>query len=252
MAFSFSEQLVVSKGSTSNYGDVIAPHSHRRAQLLYASQGTIRVHTPDNIWIVPSNCALWIPASIEHSVVSLSAVALNTALIEKNASDILGKNCFLLRMSNLLKELVLRLNQIDIIEKTSTPYNKELKTSLQLLVFDEIQRARTLPIDVPWPKDHRLIFICEQLINKPNIRHDLTIWSEKIGTSTRTLMRLFKKETGLPYRGWIQQMHIVLALGYLTEGKSISNISEMLGYATPSIFSAMFKKHIGVSPKDFR
>ncbi|MCG7221724.1 helix-turn-helix transcriptional regulator [Acinetobacter sp. AG3] len=244
--------LVISKGSKHKYGSVIAPHMHSRAQLLYASQGAIRVQTADHIWLIPPQCALWIPAFVEHSVISLSEVRLSTALVEKNAADILGEKCFLVRMSNLLRELVLRLNQLDTMKDHETPYSEDLEKSLQLLIFDEIKKAPTYPIEIPKPKDKRLILICDYLINNPNNAKELNIWADEIGTSPRTLIRLFKKETGLSYRGWIQQMHIVLALSQLAQGKSISHISASLGYTSQSAFSAMFKRHLGHPPQSFK
>ena len=63
-------RLIVSMGSKQDYGSVITSHSHNRAQLLYASKGTIRVHTVENMWLIPPQCALWIPAFVEHSVIS--------------------------------------------------------------------------------------------------------------------------------------------------------------------------------------
>lgn len=245
-------RLIISMGSKQDYGSVITSHSHNRAQLLYASKGTIRVHTAENMWLIPPQCALWIPAFVEHSVISLSEVHLSTALVEQSAAHILGNQCFLVRMTNLLRELVLRLNQLDGMQQNRKPYSEDLQKSLQLLIFEEIKQASTFPIEIPWPKDKRLVAICEQLMNYPNQCKDLDTWSDMIGTSSRTLIRLFKKETGFSYRGWIQQMHIVLALGQLAEGQAISRIATSLGYASPSAFSAMFKRHLGYSPQSFK
>nr|WP_314340558.1 helix-turn-helix domain-containing protein [Acinetobacter guillouiae] len=47
-------------------------------------------------------------------------------------------------------------------------------------------------------------------------------------------------------------MHIVLALSQLAQGKSISHISASLGYTSQSAFSAMFKRHLGHPPQNFK
>ncbi|MBF7691553.1 AraC family transcriptional regulator [Acinetobacter pollinis] len=242
-------ELIISMGSYHSYGTYIEPHSHSRAQLLYASKGTMRVQTQGSVWVVPTQYALWIPALCEHSVTPMSEICLSTVLVEKNAAHVMGEKCYLLRMSNLLKALVLRLNDLDQIEKDGIPYSDELKIAIQRLIFDEIQRALVLPIEIPWPVDRRLDFICHQLMSQPHQYKDLNHWSEKIGTSSRTLMRLFKKETGLQYRSWVQQLHLSLALDDLSNGRSIAYISSRLGYATTSAFSTMFKRHLGYTPK---
>nr|WP_174507103.1 helix-turn-helix transcriptional regulator [Acinetobacter sp. Marseille-Q1620] len=251
MSTKINQPLVIPRGSFQLYRSVIAPHFHSRAQLLYASEGSIRVQTHQNIWIVPPQYALWIPAFVEHSVTSLSQVRLSTVLVEEKASLSVGNTCFLIKMTNLLRELVLRLNLTNELHPDHYPYSEELEKSLQLLIFHEIQQATTFPIEIPWPKDIRLISICEALLEHPHNVKDLNTWADMIGTSPRTLIRLFQKETGLPYRTWIQQMHLALALGKLSRGEPVSRIANSLGYKSTSAFSAMFKKHLGESPQSF-
>ena len=247
-----SQKLIVGLGSQHAYRSIIAPHTHSRAQLLYASEGAIRVYTTDNVWIVPPQCALWIPAYVEHSVISLSEVRLSTVLVEKSAAESLGDHCFIVRISKLLRELVLRFNQLDHLNSDENSLEDEIEKSLQLLIFHEIKQASSFPIVIPWPKDSRLIRMCEELMEHPDNPKDLNIWADQIGTSSRTLIRLFQKETGLNYRAWVQQMHIALALGKLSRGESISRIASTLGYCSSSAFSAMFKKHLGESPQHIR
>lgn len=247
-----SQKLVIAMGGKHPYRSVIALHHHTRAQLLYASEGSIRVHTTHHVWVVPPQCALWIPAFIKHSIVSLSNIRLSTVLIEEKASQPIGEQCFLLRMTNLLRELVLRLNQFDEVREHGASFDDEVEKSLQFLIFNEIKQASTFPIVIPWPHDPRLISICEELLENPKNIKDLNTWADQIGTSNRTLIRLFQKDTGLTYRAWIQQMHLALALGKLARGESIARIAEALGYRSSSAFSAMFKKHLGDTPQHFR
>ncbi|ENW04328.1 MULTISPECIES: AraC family transcriptional regulator [Acinetobacter] len=245
-------ELVIGLSSEHTYRELTPTHTHSRAQFLYASMGNIQVFTPNNVWLVPPMCALWIPANVEHSVISLSHVKLNTALVEVSAAALMGKECFIIRVSNLLHELLIRLNQITQIDPPNIVSSQEISEALQILIFEEIHRANLLSIQIPWPKDKRLLKICQQLLHSPNHSKDLTDWADDIGTSSRTLMRMFQKETGLSYRAWIQQMHIAHALSKISNGESIAQISEALGYTNPSAFSAMFKRHLGKTPQQFR
>ena len=47
---------------------VIEPHSHERAQLIYAPAGTMRVITSQAMWVVPPQRALWMPAGTVHGI----------------------------------------------------------------------------------------------------------------------------------------------------------------------------------------
>ena len=76
-------ELVIGLSSEHTYREITPTHTHSRAQFLYASTGMIQVFTPNHVWIVPPMCALWIPTHVEHSVISLSRVKLNTALVQQ-------------------------------------------------------------------------------------------------------------------------------------------------------------------------
>ncbi|TCM69260.1 AraC-like DNA-binding protein [Acinetobacter calcoaceticus] len=245
------EQVIGMQGQH-DYRDVIAPHTHLRAQLLYPTEGTLRVHTAKHVWIVSPHSALWIPAGVEHSAVALSQVKLSTALVDPDSAYALGPDCILIKMTDLLTALIIRINQMQSSGFDNRNYALELIKSIQFLILDEIHQALSLPVELPWPTDSRLVGICEALLSQPQQRKDLTVWADHIGTSPRTLMRLFQKQTGLTYRAWIQHMHIALALAKLARGESVARLATALGYTSPSAFSAMFKRHMGQTPQQFR
>lgn len=44
-----------------------ATHQHRKAQLIYSVRGILNCEIEDGVWIVPPQCALWIPGHLPHS-----------------------------------------------------------------------------------------------------------------------------------------------------------------------------------------
>src|SRR5512134_1300373 len=66
-------------------GYFIAPHAHRRSQLIHASSGVMRVRTPQGAWVVPPHRAVWVPAAVMHDVRMAGAVAMRTLYIEPDA-----------------------------------------------------------------------------------------------------------------------------------------------------------------------
>src|SRR5262245_4091392 len=62
-------------------GHRIAPHAHRRHQLIYARKGVMRVATAEGSWIVPPERALWMPARVRHAIHCSGAVSLRTIYI---------------------------------------------------------------------------------------------------------------------------------------------------------------------------
>jgi AraC-like DNA-binding protein len=71
------------------------------------------------------------------------------------------------------------------------------------------------------------------------------------GASRRTLERLFVAETGMPIARWRRQLRLLQALQLLGAGQSVTHVAHMVGYATPSAFTAMFRAELGGTPAQY-
>src|SRR5579862_1763481 len=89
-------------------GFVIAPHSHPRAQLIYAADGVMRVISPVGAWVVPPLRAVWLPSGIEHEVRMSGPVAMRTLYIEPEAAPAALSECAVIEVTPLLRALILR------------------------------------------------------------------------------------------------------------------------------------------------
>jgi quercetin dioxygenase-like cupin family protein len=85
---------------------VIAPHSHRRDQLLYAASGTMRVRTDTHSWIVPPERALYMPGGTVHAVAMRNPVEMRTLYIEPGSHAELPDACVVITPNLLLRELI--------------------------------------------------------------------------------------------------------------------------------------------------
>lgn len=73
------------------------------------------------------------------------------------------------------------------------------------------------------------------------------------GVSTSWFIRSFKEVTGLTPLQYIRSIRIANAQNLLeTTEYNIGEISDVIGYEDPLYFSRVFKKQVGVSPKEFR
>jgi quercetin dioxygenase-like cupin family protein len=59
-------------------GQVVPLHFHDRDQLVFASRGVMTVRTGVGAWVVPTQRAVWIPASVPHTITVSGAVAMRT------------------------------------------------------------------------------------------------------------------------------------------------------------------------------
>ncbi len=218
-------------------------HSHPRAQLLFASHGVIRVSTEQGFWLLPPLRALWVPAGVPHATVAVTHVDMRTLYIDVQAAAALWPGCQVIEVSNLLRELILSLTAEPMV------YGQfERGGRIASLILSELPYADTVPTQIPWPRDRRLVSVCEQIMAQPGLNRPLGAWADAVGASERTLIRLFQSELGMNYRQWLQQVRLADAVCRLSMGQSIGRIAQELGYRSPSAFSYMFRRVLGTAP----
>src|SRR5579864_4238740 len=88
-------------------GHVIPLHFHDRDQLVYASRGVMTVRTSDGTWVVPTYRAVWIPATVPHTITMSGTVAMRTLYLRPKLARALPRCCCVVSVSPLLKELIL-------------------------------------------------------------------------------------------------------------------------------------------------
>lgn len=245
-ALQYVPRPIVAWGGNYASGDEIPAHTHPRAQLLYAVDGVMRIQTPQSVWTIPSHRALWVPPNVEHHSFMMSDLELRTLYVSKDIPLSLGKECRAISVSGLLCELILGLLQ----EPAEYPIPGRGE-HLAALILSEIDRAASQSVEIPWPQDRRLQRVCQFIMNSPGISHTIDDLADMAGASTRTLIRLFPKETGLKYRQWVQQVQLAEAICRLERGEPIARIAHFLGYSSPSAFTAMFKRSFGVAPNRY-
>jgi AraC-like DNA-binding protein/quercetin dioxygenase-like cupin family protein len=221
----------------------LAPHKHAWGQVTYVLDGVVRVTVGSSTWIVPPMRAIWIPPDATHEIATLEKALLRALYVHADATPFLGSECEVLNVSNLLRELIVALSQIEAGEPR--------EAMLTALILDELTRSPTLPIRVAMPSDKRLKMLCETLIADPASPLTLDEWAQHAGASGRTLARLFERELGMSFSQWRQQVRLAHAAPLIASGMPLSQVAVELGYASQSAFSAMFKKTFGQSPSLF-
>jgi AraC-like DNA-binding protein len=66
------------------------------------------------------------------------------------------------------------------------------------------------------------------------------------------LFRIFKIRYGMGMKEYITHVRMERAKSFLRDGISVSSCAAMVGYSDVFNFSRMFKKHFGISPRDFK
>jgi AraC-like DNA-binding protein len=235
----------VRTGTVPEYADghVIRTHSHPWHQLVYASRGVMTVRTPVGSWVVPAHRGVWVPASTRHSIEMSGPVSLRTLYLAPSLSKSLPDRCRAIAVSPLLKELILR-----IVELNSLSVRVPVHAHLISVLIDHLKTMEAEPTHLPMPRDRRARRIVTLLNERPSDKRSLRELSRVAGASKRTIERLFKAETALGFGRWRQQFRLGHALRLLAAGESVTAAALEVGYDSTSAFVAAFRATFGKTP----
>ena len=225
-------------------GERIPLHMHKRAQLLHATTGIMRVETETAAWMVPPARGLWLPSELPHSVTMRSHVEMRTIYFDPSVCGALPAEQALLEISGLLRELILAL-----LGEPPAYDEHGRGGTIAHLILSEMARLKERKLGVPMPRDERALRIARALLDDSSLDHDLDRWADEAGASRRTLARLFRSETGLGFAEWRARLRAIDGLARLADGASVAETAASVGYASPSAFSAMIHRTLGQPPR---
>ena len=225
-------------------------HMHREAQLVYAARGTMQVTTPKGRWLVPPDRAVWVPARLEHAIDVLADIEMRTlyfdlAWLKREERSESLKSEFVVRVSRLLHETILAL-----FDGRQNSERTELLVRLAVL---ELHHAEDSTTFIPLPHEPRCRRAADIVLGDPTGSHEIETLARAVGTSARTLSRLFSSETQLSFKSWCQRARIAAAIERLSmeANVSVKQLASDLGYASVPAFSHAFRQVTGKTPTAF-
>jgi AraC-like DNA-binding protein/quercetin dioxygenase-like cupin family protein len=227
-------------------GDRVQAHWHDYAQLVYAVSGAMTVITDAGLWVVPPNRAVWLPAMERHSFRMAADVEMRTLYVHPSLQPPDLTRACVIQVSPLLHELTQR-----VIDFGKAYSEASREGRLVALLMDEIAAAPTEPLHVPSPRDPRLITLAGKIAANPGDGRGLAEWGRELGASERTLARLFRRDTGMSFVKWRQQVRLLSALQMLAADTPVTRVAADMGYESTSAFITMFKKSLGFTPSQY-
>ncbi|AXK52851.1 MULTISPECIES: AraC family transcriptional regulator [Pseudomonas] len=219
-------------------------HRHRRGQLLYTRQGCTRITLADRLCLLPPSRAAWIPGGVQHRAQMQQSVDYRSLYFSVELSPRLPADVAVIDVSPLLRAVL----EPMALAAFDCDWSQGRYPHLLGLCLEEIGAALHQPLSLPLPWDKRLQPLLEDLQRLPP---ELKVLATRVGASSRTIGRIFQRETGLGYQQWRQQWRLMRAIELLATGRSIGYTAFELGFASDSIFIAFFKAMTGTTPRAY-
>ncbi|TYC48625.1 AraC family transcriptional regulator [Rhodobacterales bacterium] len=218
-------------------------HAHDAAQLFHVVKGSIAVDTERGTYFVPPERAVWLPPRVGHQTRYLTDTELRYIYVQFEHARDLPQTPHVLHMTTLLRALILEFMSYARAETESGPGLR-----LAAVILDQLKMLPAAPLRLPMPREPKLRDLCEGVVRCPAHIPSLAEAAGGCLMSARSFERRIKAETGLSYRTWCRQVKLFRALELLASGRSVSDVSDKLGYEGPSAFVATFRKAFGVTP----
>ena len=98
---------------------------------------------------------------------------------------------------------------------------------------------------------NKIVRLSEENFSNPDL--SLAVVAEQTGYNAKYISTLFKKKTGVGYSEYLRSLRIKYAISLFDHGiDSVKNVALLSGFSDPLYFSTVFKKEVGVSPKDYK
>lgn len=224
----------------------IATHTHPWHQLVYASEGVMRVETPSGNWVVPPERAVWIPAGFAHAIRMTGAVRMQTLYLRPGLAPDLPVDCGVVSVSALLRELVLETLRRGMLRDTVPE-----QARLAAVLIDLILSIPQVPLQLRLPTDPRAQHVVRKALKQISRTNTVAELARGSGASARTIERLFVEQTGLTFGRWLQRAKALHALERLAAGESVTAAGLAIGYQSTSAFIAMFQRLVGATPGSY-
>ena len=240
------ESAITTLARNYSHGYAIPLHFHDRYQLVYASRGVMTVRTGNGTWVVPPHRAVWIPTETPHTIAMSGLVAMRTLYLKPRLAKRLPRDCCVINVSPLLKELILHACTVRRLMKSV-----KWQMHLVAVILHQLEAVQMVPLQLPHLSDPRLIRISDALTRDPSDGRTLAELCRISGASKRSIERLFQQEIGMTFGKWRQQLRLMQGMRLLAEGAKVTHAALESGYSTPSAFISMFRKALGTTPTSY-
>ena len=241
-------------------------HTHACTEIFYVVGGSGKFNIEGKLLPVTTDDMVIVNPNVEHTEVSynkrpLEYIVLGVEGLEYSAGEDADERWFMTNMQNAREALLHALREmLREIEYKAVGYELICQDLLEVLILRLMRHAglQFLPTKTehrkPGRKPSKECAAVRHYIDnhfKENINLDML--SELVHVNQYYMVHSFTKEYGISPINYLISRRIEESKYLLSDtDHSLSQISHMLGFSSPSYFSQSFRRLEGMSPMEFR
>lgn len=233
-------------------------------ELLYVIEGEIQVRIAETNYILEKEDVILLNLGLKSSVKALGeAIACSIRYDERLVSGLLKDMNYSFICNSVVdgghsyEEMRRCFRELVCLLVTDSRRSDSLKYSLSYQLLDLLaehfvdrEYGKAAAEDQGTVKLQEIIrYINQNYCGKVS----LSELAEKMYTSTSTLSRLFKKQTGIHFAEYVNQVRLKHSVSELLyTGNNITRIAMNSGFTNVSAFNRVFRDHYGAAPTEYR
>lgn len=241
-------------------------HTHECTEIFYVVGGSGKFNIEGKLLPVTTDDMVIVNPNVEHTEVSynqrpLEYIVLGVEGLEYSAGEDADERWFMTNLQNAREALLHALREmLREIEYKAVGYELICQDLLEVLILRLMRHAglQFLPTKTehrkPGRKPSKECAAVRHYIDnhfKENINLDML--SELVHVNKYYMVHSFTKEYGISPINYLISRRIEESKYLLSDtDHSLSQISHMLGFSSPSYFSQSFRRLEGMSPMEFR
>lgn len=141
---------------------------------------------------------------------------------------------------------------IQVIQRFAQHTQKE-QYEMEAIMMMFISRFYRQSVTINETNDSRVLRVQQYILQHISESLPLDDLAEMVGVCKDSLIRIFKRETGMTPVEYILNKRIEKAqIALLTQPSSMHDIAIQLGFGNQSYFASLFKKMMGITPLQYR
>ncbi|MFE7134428.1 AraC family transcriptional regulator [Streptomyces sp. NPDC057638] len=209
-------------------------HTHDFHQFLHVPLGRIVVRAEGVDRALSPSVGLWLPAHLPHSARFDPDALVISETFDTARHPLPYEGATVVHVGEALRRRLLART------RGAGPDDAAL--------FAELTTGPEDRLPLPEPTSRAARAVADGLLLHPDDPRTAEEWARGLYTSSTSLRRAFRAETGIAFSEWRTRLRLNRSLEFLTDGHLVATVAARVGFTSTNGYILAFRKHFGRTP----